>query len=149
MCFDLNSFLTRRYITGSISYMPLIVTVNTTAEYLRTDCNSLGEKKITSTNVRFKTSTWGLRTNTVLYFSTIPEPAYEYTYIHTMYNRLQACHTKNVHQCFPNVFAQGRLLPSKNITADPHILAHGTTVCPDYRYPKLNIYMSELILDSC
>jgi hypothetical protein len=36
--------LTRRYIAGCISYMPLIVTVNMVVECLRTDCNSSGEK---------------------------------------------------------------------------------------------------------
>jgi len=35
--------LNRRCITGFISYMSLIVTVNTTAECLRTDCNILGD----------------------------------------------------------------------------------------------------------
>jgi hypothetical protein len=35
----------------------------------------------------------------------------------------------------------------KYITADSHIFAHGNIGYPDYRYPKLNIYMSELILD--
>ena len=34
-----------RYITGCISYMLSIVSVNTIAECLRTDCNSLGDKK--------------------------------------------------------------------------------------------------------
>ena len=37
--------LNRRCITGCISYMPLIVTVNTTAECLRTDCSTLGDNK--------------------------------------------------------------------------------------------------------
>jgi len=32
---------------------------------------------------------------------------------------------------------------------DPHILAYVNTECPDDRYPKLKIYISELILDSC
>jgi hypothetical protein len=37
----------RRYITGCISCMPLIVTVNTTAECPQTDCNIMGgETKI-------------------------------------------------------------------------------------------------------
>ena len=35
----------RRYITGSISCMPLILTVNTIAECLRTDCSILGDNK--------------------------------------------------------------------------------------------------------
>jgi len=37
--------LQRRCITGRISYMSLMVTVNTIAECLRTDCNILGDKK--------------------------------------------------------------------------------------------------------
>jgi hypothetical protein len=36
----------------------------------------------------------------------------------------------------------------QKITTDPHILAHVNIVCPDDRYPKLKIYISELILDS-
>jgi hypothetical protein len=41
----------RRYITGCISSMPLIVTVNTIAECPRTDCNiyTLGKKKMFQT----------------------------------------------------------------------------------------------------
>jgi hypothetical protein len=31
---------------------------------------------------------------------------------------------------------------------DPHILAYVNIECPDDRYPELNIYISELILDS-
>jgi len=37
--------LNRRCIAGCISYMPLIVTVKTIAGCLRTDCNTLGDKK--------------------------------------------------------------------------------------------------------
>jgi len=37
--------LNRRCITGCIAYMPLIVTVNTIAECLQTDCNILGDNK--------------------------------------------------------------------------------------------------------
>jgi hypothetical protein len=32
---------------------------------------------------------------------------------------------------------------------DPHILAGVNTECPDDRYPKFNIDISKLILDSC
>jgi hypothetical protein len=35
------------------------------------------------------------------------------------------------------------------MTMDPDNLAHINTVCPDDRYPKLKINVSELILDSC
>ena len=31
---------------------------------------------------------------------------------------------------------------------DPHILAHVDTGCPDDRYPKLKIFISELIWDN-
>jgi hypothetical protein len=31
---------------------------------------------------------------------------------------------------------------------DPYILAHANTGCPDDRYPKLKIYISDLISDS-
>jgi len=37
-------------VTGCISYMPLIVTVKTIAECLRTDCNILGDKKRINVN---------------------------------------------------------------------------------------------------
>jgi hypothetical protein len=37
--------LNRRYITGCISYMLLIATINTIAECLRADCNILGDNK--------------------------------------------------------------------------------------------------------
>ena len=33
----------------------------------------------------------------------------------------------------------------RKITTDPHILADAHTECPDDRYPKLKIYISELI----
>jgi hypothetical protein len=36
----------------------------------------------------------------------------------------------------------------RKITTDPHILADVNTECPDDRYPKLKMYMCELILDS-
>ena len=36
----------------------------------------------------------------------------------------------------------------RKITTDPHILAHVNIVCPDDRYPELNISISELILGS-
>ena len=50
-------------------------------------------------------------------------------------------------KCFPNVFAFGPIWLRK-ITTDPHILAHVEIECPDDRYPKLNMYISELILDN-
>jgi hypothetical protein len=36
----------------------------------------------------------------------------------------------------------------RKITTDTHILALANTDSPDDRYPKLKIYISELILDS-
>jgi hypothetical protein len=36
----------------------------------------------------------------------------------------------------------------RKITADPHILAHVYIECPGGTCPELNIYISELILDS-
>jgi hypothetical protein len=36
----------------------------------------------------------------------------------------------------------------KNITTDPQIFALPNKECPDDRYPKLKIYISEMILDS-
>jgi hypothetical protein len=36
----------------------------------------------------------------------------------------------------------------RKITTDPHILAYVKIECPDDRYPKLKICISELILDS-
>jgi hypothetical protein len=36
----------------------------------------------------------------------------------------------------------------QGITKDPHVVTHVNIECPDARYPKLNIYISELILDS-
>ena len=51
-------------------------------------------------------------------------------------------------QYFPNVFLFAVYSCLRKITTDPHILAHVNIVCPDDRYPKLNIYVSELILGS-
>jgi len=36
----------------------------------------------------------------------------------------------------------------RKITTDPHILAHVNVECPDDSYPKLKIYVSELISHS-
>jgi hypothetical protein len=36
----------------------------------------------------------------------------------------------------------------RKITTDPHILADVNLVCLDDRYPKLNIYVADPILDS-
>jgi hypothetical protein len=50
-------------------------------------------------------------------------------------------------QGFPNFLLAD---PSwiQKITADPHILAHVNMEFLDDRYPKLKIYISEMILDS-
>jgi len=50
-------------------------------------------------------------------------------------------------QSLPNILLMDPFRLSK-ITTDPHILAHVNTECPDYRYPKFDIYISELIVDS-
>jgi hypothetical protein len=49
---------------------------------------------------------------------------------------------------FPKLFLLADLLWLRKIITDPHILAHVNMECPDDRYPKLDIYISELILDS-
>ena len=36
----------------------------------------------------------------------------------------------------------------QKVTTDPHILVHANTECPDNRYPKSKIYISDLISDS-
>jgi len=48
---------------------------------------------------------------------------------------------------FPKLFLMDPFRLSK-ITMDPHILAHVNTECLDYRNPKFDIYISELIVDS-
>jgi len=47
---------------------------------------------------------------------------------------------------FPKHFLLADTFWFQKITVDPHILAHVNTMCLDDRYPKLNIYISELIL---
>ena len=49
---------------------------------------------------------------------------------------------------FPKLFLLADLLWLRKIITDPHILAHVNMECPDDSYPKLDIYISELILDS-
>jgi hypothetical protein len=49
-------------------------------------------------------------------------------------------------QCFLNGFARGPLLALKNNHRSSH-LADVNMECPDGMYPKLKIYISELILD--
>ena len=48
----------------------------------------------------------------------------------------------------PQYFCLGAPFGLRKVTTDPHILAHVNIQCPDERYPKLKIYISELILDS-
>jgi hypothetical protein len=48
---------------------------------------------------------------------------------------------------FPTLFLVADLFWLRKITTDPHILPHVNTECSDDRYPKLKIYISELILD--
>jgi len=49
---------------------------------------------------------------------------------------------------FPKVFLIADLFRLRKIATNPHILAHVNIACPDDRYPKLKMYISELILDS-
>jgi len=48
---------------------------------------------------------------------------------------------KTLYQCFRNVFVRGTLLTSKKVSLV-------NKECPDDRYPKLKIYISERILNS-
>jgi hypothetical protein len=50
-------------------------------------------------------------------------------------------------QCSPIFLLAGPFWLRK-IATDPHILAYVNIECPYDRYPKLNIYISDLILDS-
>ena len=49
---------------------------------------------------------------------------------------------------FPKVLLVVNPFRLRKITTNPHILAHVNVACPDDRYPKLKMYISELILDS-
>lgn len=46
-------------------------------------------------------------------------------------------------QCFPNIFARGSLLASKNNSESSHPWSRS---CPDDRYPELKVYALEHIL---
>jgi len=50
-------------------------------------------------------------------------------------------------QCFPNIFARGSLLASKNNSESSHPWSRNC--CPDDRYPELKIYVLEQILYCC
>jgi hypothetical protein len=50
-------------------------------------------------------------------------------------------------QCFPTFFACGPVLALKN-NYRSYILAHVNIECLNDRYPKLKIYISDVILDS-
>jgi len=49
---------------------------------------------------------------------------------------------------FPMYFCLRTHSWHQKITMDPHILSHINIMCLDDRYPKLNIYISEPILNS-
>ena len=49
---------------------------------------------------------------------------------------------------FPKFFLPPDPFRFRKIATDSHILADVNIECPDERYPKLNIYFSELILGS-
>jgi hypothetical protein len=70
---------------------------------------------------------------------------------HTLKSELFLLQSNNVTytlgQCFPNFFLADPFCLRK-ITTDPHILAHVNMKYPDDRYPKLKIFISEVILDS-
>jgi hypothetical protein len=51
-------------------------------------------------------------------------------------------------QCFPQTSLLADSFWFRKITTDDHILADLNAERPDDWYPKLNIYVSELILDS-
>ena len=53
-----TEFKDRRYITGCISCMPLIVTVNTIAECPRKDCNIYWEEKMLNARVALRRTTY-------------------------------------------------------------------------------------------
>jgi hypothetical protein len=53
----------------------------------------------------------------------------------------------HLEQCSPNTFDSGPFWLRKT-TTDPHLLADVNIDCPDDRYPKLKMYISELISDS-
>jgi hypothetical protein len=48
---------------------------------------------------------------------------------------------------FPKIVARV-LRWFQKLASNPHIFVHVNTECPDDRYPKLGINISELILDS-
>ena len=64
-------------------------------------------------------------------------------YNHDTGNKNMA-HMSSLGQCFPN-FLVLRPLWIWKITTDPQTLTHINIECMDNRYPKLNIYISELI----
>jgi CRISPR/Cas system-associated endonuclease/helicase Cas3 len=54
----------------------------------------------------------------------------------------------SLHSSVSHVFLLEDPCWHQKITTDAHFLFHTNITCPDDRYPKLNIYTSELILDS-
>jgi len=55
--------------------------------------------------------------------------------------------TNTLDQCLQFIFLAGPFWLRK-INTDPHILVHVTIECPEDRYPKLEIYILEMILYS-
>jgi hypothetical protein len=68
-----------------------------------------------------------------------------YIYIYMPLIELIESNYKRLDQCFPNVFAH-RPFCLQKITTDPHILADVNIECPNGIYPKLKIFISELIV---
>ena len=86
--------------------------------------------------------TWEYHGHQWVHYNLVPPPPTIRT------SRLWLCVSYQLEAVFPNHFARGHLFAPK-ITTDPQVHADVNIECPDHRYLKLNIYSSELILDSC
>jgi hypothetical protein len=63
------------------------------------------------------------------------------------YTHIAALLPDSLKPLFPKMFCADPFSLRK-ITTDPHILAQVNVKCPDERYPKLDIFIAELILGS-
>ena len=66
---------------------------------------------------------------------------------HAPYRKLQRIKTTHSRYSVSQTFSLVDPFWLRKITTDPHTLGHVYIECPEYRYPKLNIYISKLILD--
>ena len=57
------------------------------------------------------------------------------------------CEQESHGQLFPIIFCSQNPSGLKKITMDSHNILHVNMECLDFKYPKLKIYISELILD--